>query len=321
MAQHYKPEQGDLLPFYWLNGELRNSAKVGPSTVPTLSQAMDYSVVLIEGIRINVAKKNICYGFRLGDYIKRMIAGCESLNLKSPFTFAQISSGLHQCIDENLKFLKANGKLTGLYVRPKFFLSDPVLKPYYGNTANVVIECVPFGKYLPSEGIAVTLADFIRTHRYSGYTTKGAGKYVEYGRLRDQSTSDYADVLQLGLGKGGKLIFTEGTSSNLFFVNRGKLLTAGVDDFILNGITRDSVLKMAKHLKIQTYEGEIGLSSILEAEEIFLTGTASFITPVKKIGKYELGVGPITKKMIKYFEKVRNGEVTEFNKWLTKFKI
>ena len=280
---------------------------------------MDYSVVLIEGIRVNVDKSGNCYGFRLKDYIRRMQEGWKELKLDCPYSFAKILDGLHRCIEENLIFMKKNGGLRNMYVRPKIFHSDPVVKPFYGCTTNVVIECLPFGNYLPPSGIAVTVGEYVRTHRYSGYTTKGGGKYVEYGRLRDSAPDEYADVLQLGLGKGGKLIFTEGTSSNLFCVRNGVLMTPGVDDFILKGITRDSILKMAKYLKIPTREEEVSLGVLFEAEEIFLSGTASFITPVNRLGRYQLKVGPVTKKLMDFFEKVRLGKIPYFSSWLTKF--
>lgn len=288
--------------------------------VATFSQTMDYSVLLIEGFRVNVYKGR-CYGFRMKDYIKRMMKGWKSLELSCPYTLSQILKGAEVSIHQNLRFLKKRGQFTNLYVRPKIYHSDPVIKPFYGQTTNVVIEMLPFGDYLPPSGISATLADYVRTHRYSGYATKGAGKYVEYGRLRDSAPSQYADVFQLGLGKGGKLFFTEGTTSNLFFVRNGVLLTSGLDDFILHGITRDSVIKMGKYLGIPVKVGEIPLSTVLECEEMFVTGTASFITPINQLGRYRIGIGPVTKKLMKFFEEVRTGQVKEFQKWLTPFNV
>lgn len=321
MSQKTKSEQGPLLPYYWLNGQLKNHQKHGVPLVPTFSQAMDYSVVLIEGLRVNVDSQKRSYGFRMKDYIKRMMTGWKDLELTSPYTLNQIIRGTEEAARANLLFLKQKGKLQNLYIRPKIYHSDPLIKPFYGSKTNIVIEMFPFGNYLPPSGIAATLADYVRTYRYSSYLTKGAGKYVEYGRLRDRTSSEYADVFQLGLGKGGKLFFTEGSTSNVFFVKKGQLLTAALDDFILPGITRDSVIKMARHLGISVKIGEVPLTTILECEEVFVTGTASFITPINRIGRYSLGIGPVTKKLMKFFEEVRNGKVSEFKHWLTPFTL
>ncbi len=316
----FKAQQGGLLPYYWLSGKLYNHNDNGLPVVPTFSQAMDYSVVLIDGIRVNVTKKGV-FGFRFKDHVKRLLKGWRQMNLQCNLTERQILKGLVDCVEANLKYLKSKRELQSIYVRPKIYHTDPVVKPFYGHQVEVVIECFPFGNYLPSGGISATLADTIRAGRYSHYATKGMGKYPEYGMIRESGAGKYDDVFQLGIGKGGKLIFTEGTTSNLFFVKNGKLFTAGTDDFILHGITRDSVIKMAKFLKIQVVEGEIGLSECLESEEIFVTGTASFIGPVTQLGRYKLGIGTVTRKLSALFEKVREGRVKEFAHWLTKFNV
>ncbi len=137
--------------------------------------------------------------------------------------------------------------------------------------------------------------------------------------LRDSRHGEYDDVLQLGIGHGGKLIFTEGTTNNVFFVDDGVLLTPGKDDFILMGITRDSVLQLAKFTGLKIKEGDIGLSTIVECKEAFVTGTASFITPVTRLGRFEMPVGPVTQKLMKLFAQAREGKIAKFKKWLTPF--
>ncbi|MBP9718381.1 aminotransferase class IV [Candidatus Gracilibacteria bacterium] len=280
---------------------------------------MDYSVLLIEGVRVNIVDESHALGFRLNDYVQRMFKGWKQLGLSCPWTPAQVLKGMVQCVQANLEHMKKQKSVQSMYVRPKIFHADALIKPMAGSSTRISIECFPLGNYVSDSGVTATLADYFRAHRYSGYETKGAGKYVEYGMLRDSTNHTYEDVFQLGLGKGGKLIFTEGTTSNLFFVKDGELYTPGMDDFILHGMTRDSVLKMAKVLGIRTHEGEIPLSLALEAEEIFLTGTASFITPVVKLGRYTLPIGPVTKKLSEFFGRVRMGKEKQFSKWLTPF--
>lgn len=314
----FKAQQGGLLPYYWFDSHICNHDEHGLPTVPTFSQAMDYSVVLIDGIRANVTKKGV-YGFRFKDHVKRMLEGWKQMNLKCDFSDKQVLKGLIDCVEQNFQYLKGKGELQSIYIRPKIYHSDPVVKPFYGRETHVVIECFPFGSYLPAGGISATVADFVRAGRYSHYPVKGMGKYPEYGMIRESANGRYDDVFQLGLGKGGKLIFTEGTTSNLFFVRNGQLLTPGSGDFILNGVTRDSVIQMAKFLKISLREGEVSLSDALESEEIFVTGTASFIGPVTQFGRYKLAIGPVTKKLAALFDKVREGQVKEFAHWLTQF--
>ena len=161
MAKKIVAQQGQLLPYYWHNGKVKSHFEHNIPVVSTFSQAMDYSVLLIEGFRVNVDKKGRCYGFRLKDYIERMMRGWKELKLRCPYTVNQILQGAEESIRQNLLFLKKQGGLQNLYVRPKIYHSDPVVKPFYGRTTNVVIECFPFGDYLPPSGVSATLADYV----------------------------------------------------------------------------------------------------------------------------------------------------------------
>lgn len=316
----FKAQQGALLPYYWFNGQLYNSHEDGMPMVPTFSQAMDYSMVVIDGLRVNMKTPTLFYGFRMEEHMKRMLNGWKELGCHTEYSLRKIMDGLYASIQQNLRYMKTHGGGKSLYVRPKIYSADQVIKPKAGREGSVVIECFPLGDYVSSEGLKITVSEYPRTHRYSTYSVKGGGKYVEYGSLRD-SREGFDDVLQLGFGKGGRLIFSEGTTSNVFFVQNNVLYTPTSEDFILEGMTRNTVIDLAKYLKLKVREQEVPLSMIVECDEVFLTGTASFVVPVSSVGNRELGPNPVTQKLMKLFKKVREGHEPKFSHWLTAFEL
>ncbi|GJM20785.1 MAG: branched chain amino acid aminotransferase [Planctomycetota bacterium] len=304
----------------WFDGELR---PLGESKVSLLAHTLHYGVGVFEGVRCYPqASGDECSIFRLDDHLRRLADSAKVCGLELPFDRATLSKA---CVD----VLQANA-FTNAYLRPVVWQDDASLSGLGSSpTVHVAVAAQPWGAYLGEEG----LRKGIRV-RVSAYRRGGHGSFFSRAKINGQyvaSTLAKREALALGLDEAlltdDKGHVCEGSGENLFMVRDGVLITPPGSAAILPGITRATVLHIA-----QTHREEFGIRAIREdeiprdalllADEVFLTGTAAEVTPVREVDLRQIGAGeagPITRKIQDaYFALVR-GEVEAPAKWRTPF--
>lgn len=284
------------------------------ATVHVLSTAVQFGSSVFEGIR--------CYStpagpaiFRLGDHIRRLFDSARIYRMETEYTRADIEAASAALVAKN--------ELDACYVRPM------ILRGYgaaglaaTGSPIEVYIACWPWGTYLGpaalEAGVDVCVSSW---HRPAPNTypslAKSAGHYNSSQLIRWQANADgYAEAI--ALGPGG--LVSEGSGQNVFLVRDGVLITPPLDGTSLAGITRDSILKIAHDLGIESREQLVPREALYTADELFFTGTASEVTPIRSVDRIRIGAGvagPITRTLQDRFMKVVHGEVEDRHRWLT----
>ncbi len=294
----------------WMDGKFVNWAD---ANVHVLTHTLHYGTGAFEGIRCYKTKKGSSI-FRLQEHVDRLFDSCHILNMKVPFTPAQIKKAI-------LDTVKVN-KLKECYIRPLVFFGYGAMGLYAtGNPVNVAIAAWPWGAYLGEDGlkngIRVKVASFARLHVNVSMTkSKTCGDYVNSTLAKSEAIAcGYDEALILDTNG----YVSEGTGQNVFIVRDGVLLTPPLPS-VLEGITRKSIIEMARKAKIEVQEVNITRDEVYIADEAFFTGTAAEVTPIREVDGRAIGKGkpgPITQKLQKQFFSIVKGESKGFNPWLT----
>jgi branched-chain amino acid aminotransferase len=296
----------------WVDGEIVDYEK---ATTHVLSFTLHYGLGTFEGIRCYKARGGRPAVFRLHDHVERLMKSCLAATIDLPYTHQQLSEAIQEVIREN--------KYGDCYVRPLVWLGEGSLS--VGSTDNevrVAIAAWPWGAYLGQEaleqGVRVCMSNFTRMSVAANLVkAKIVGQYVN-GVLakRDAKRNGYAEAILLD--QQGYV--TEGTGENLFIVRKGKIFTPPYGMSILAGITRDTLIELAKDDGFEIEEALLTRSDLFFADEIFFTGTAAEVTPVREIDGRKIGSGsrgPITERLQKSFFSVVRGENKKHESWLT----
>ena len=298
--------------YIWHNGKVVNWED---AKVHVLSHALHYGSSVFEGIRLY----NTPVGpkiFRLTDHIERLYNSAKIYRMQIPFSEAEIVNGCNQIIREN--------KLeNGAYIRPIAFrgYGEIGLAPKDDHQIDVSIAAWEWGTYLGEDalkdGVEVCVSSWQRVAPNTIPTmAKAGGNYLS-------STLISTEAKRLGFDEGialstdGKV--SEGAGENLFMVKNNILFTPPASAGILTGITRDTVIELSKNLGLTIKEEEINRESLYLADEMFFTGTAAEITPIRSIDRIDVGDGkrgPITEKLQERFFGLFNGNTEDSNNWL-----
>ncbi len=291
--------------YIWLNGKF---VKWQQAKIHVLSHALHYGSAVFEGIRLYNTIKGPAI-FRLNEHIERLFNSAKVFSMRIPFSKKDIKNAI-------IKLVKIN-KINQGYIRPIVFYGygKMGLNPE-GAELNIAIAVWPWGKYL-KEKVKVIVSDFIRLHPQSVISTaKVSGYYVNsIFATMEAKKKKYDEAILLDF----RGYVAEGPGENIFIVKKNTLYTPKPGSILL-GITRDSVIKIAKDLGIKTFEKDISVKELLNADEAFFTGTAAEITPIFKIDKKLINkgkIGPITQKIKETFEKIVRAELKNYYKWLT----
>lgn len=294
----------------WMDGKFINWAD---ANVHVLTHTLHYGTGAFEGIRCYKTKKGSAI-FRLQEHVDRLFDSCHILNMKIPFTRAQIKKAIVDTVKVN--------KLEECYIRPIVFIGYGAMGLFTkGNPIKVAIAAWPWGAYLGEDGIKngirVKVSSFARLH-VNVTMTKGktCGDYVNSTLAKSEAIACGYDEA-LFLDTNGYV--SEGTGQNIFIVRNGTLLTPPLPS-ILEGITRKSIIQMAQKEKIKVQEVNLTRDEVYIAEEAFFTGTAAEVTPIREVDVRSIGSGkpgPITKKLQTLFFKIVKGEARGYNSWLT----
>lgn len=300
----------DKLPI-WLDGEI---VPYENATTHMLSHTLHYGLGVFEGIRAYQGKDGRTAVFRLQEHVERLFDSCKIATIKIPFTEAQISDAI--------RTLLRNNKLADCYIRPLVWLGEGTIKVAASdNVVRVAIAAWPWGAYLGDEaleqGVRICVSSYTRIGIRANYEkAKICGQYVNSVLAkREAMANGYHEAILLDQ----QGFVAEGTGENIFLVRNGILYTPDRGASLLAGITRESILDLARDAGIEVREQALTRSELYLADEVFLCGTAAEVTPVREIDGRIVGTGrrgPITERIQKdYFAAVR-GENARREGWL-----
>jgi len=297
----------------WFNGEF---VSWDEANVHVLTHTLHYGLAAFEGIRAYKCDDSRSEVFRLSDHIDRLFASAHIAEIKIPFTKEQT----HEAI---MELLQVN-ELVEAYIRPIAFIGGGKIGLHPGdNPIDLVIAAYPWGTYLGegalSKGITTKISSFTRMGVNSFMTkAKITGNYANSVKAKLEATSLGFDEAILLDNEG---CVAEGTGENIFIVRRGVLKTPPLAS-ILEGITRDSVLQIAKDEGIEIETERITRDELYIADEAFFTGTAAEITPIREVDKRLIGTGepgPVTKRLQSRFFDIVEGRDPAYLDWLELF--
>ena len=296
----------------WLDGKF---VPWHEANVHVLTHTLHYGLGVFEGVRCYQTKKKKSAIFRLHEHVVRLFNSAIVLGIEIPFSQKEIFTAIQLVVRKN--------KLKECYIRPIVFLghNQMGLNPN-GVDVRVAIAAWPWGTYLGDEGISrgirVRISSFTRHHVNITMTrAKACGHYVNSILAKTEAVRDGYDEAILLDSQG---YVSEGSGENIFLLSKGRLKTPALSCSNLEGITRDSVFDIAKHLKIEVEEGRVTRDELYIADEVFLTGTAAEITPVREIDNRTIGNGKrgkATTRIQKMFFEIVHGNHAKFKKWLS----
>jgi len=296
----------------WLDGKF---VPWHEANVHVLTHTLHYGLGVFEGVRCYQIKKKKSAIFRLHEHVDRLFNSAIVLGIDIPFSQKEIFTAIQLVVRKN--------KLKECYIRPIVFLghNQMGLNPN-GVDVRVAIAAWPWGTYLGDEGISrgirVRISSFTRHHVNITMTrAKACGHYVNSILAKTEAVRDGYDEAILLDSQG---YVSEGSGENIFLLSKGRLKTPALSCSNLEGITRDSVFDIAKHLKIEVEEGRVTRDELYIADEVFLTGTAAEITPVREIDNRTIGNGKrgkATTRIQKMFFEIVHGNHAKFKKWLS----
>lgn len=293
----------------WMNGTLVNW---DDAKVHVLTHALHYGSSWFEGLRCYETKRGSAV-FRLGDHMRRLCESAKMYRTMVPYTREQLCNGVKETIRAN--------KLKACYIRPLVYRGYGEVGVFpLGCPVDLMIAVWPWGAYLGNDalekGIDVRVSSWNRSAPNTMPTmSKASGNYLSSQLIKMEAVMDgYAEGIALDVSG----YISEGSGENIFLVRDGIIFTPPLVSAILPGITRSSVLKLIEDAGLRVVEGFIPREMLLVADEIFLTGTAAEITPIRSVDKIEVGdgkPGPITRKLQKaFFDIVQNGN--DKHRWL-----
>ena len=299
--------------FIWFDGKMVPWAD---AQVHVLTHALHYGSAVFEGIRAYACADGTSAVFRLKEHSQRLLNSAKILRLNIPYTVDEISQGI-------LDTLKANKMKEG-YIRPLSFVGDGEMGVYPGNNkVHTIIAVWPWGAYLGPEalemGIRAKTSSFARMHVNTLMSkAKAAGNYVNSILAKIEAKEDGYDEAVM-LDTNG--FVSEATGENIFIVRDGIIKTTPWTS-ILGGITRDSVMKVARDLGYTVEEQQFTRDELYIADEAFFTGTAAEITPIREVDNRTIGAGhagPVTKHLQKEYFGVVKGQNAMYADWLSHY--
>ncbi len=289
----------------WIDGKLVGEEE---AKVSVLSPSLNYGFGVFEGIRAYWNGENLLV-FRLKDHMDRLLRSAKIIGLDVPYTADELTKAA-------VEVIRANGFKEDLYIRPVAYISKPQISlDVRGLQASVAIAALPFGKYLKVEGVRATVVSWRRVHTsMMPVMAKATGIYLNSIMAAVEARAKGYDEAIM-LNAEGKVV--EGSGENIFVVRRGVLMTPPVEDGILEGITRDTVITLANDLGLPVLEKSITREELYTAEEAFFAGTAAEITPIIEIDGRVLPKGPITQRIAEAYRRAVTGREEKYAYWLT----
>ncbi len=295
----------------WMDGAM---VEWRDAKIHVLTHTLHYGCGAFEGVRAYKTDKGPAI-FRLQEHTERLFNSAKILRMAIPFTQAQLNQAQIDVVREN--------KLESAYIRPLTWIGSKRLgvSPK-GNTIHLMVAAWLWGAYLGEEGlqrgIRVKTSSFTRHHVNITMTqAKAVSNYTNSILANMEATEDgYDEALLLDVSG----FVSEGAGENLFVVKHGVIYTPDLSAGALNGITRNTILHIAKDLGLEVVQKRITRDEVYISDEAFFTGTAVEVTPVRELDRIAIGTGsrgPITEKIQAAFFDIVNGRNPKYAHWLT----
>ena len=296
--------------YVWFDGKfvLRTRAKVSVTT-----HAIHYGTSVFEGIRAYWNTKNL-FIFRLKEHTRRFRNSGKFYHISLNFSDKQIKSGI-------IDLCKKNKLRKSCYIRPFYFVGQYGINLHVTKKAptHVAIITFPFGDLFNKNGISATVSEWRKFSDTSTPTqAKMGGNYLN-SILATQDAKRRGFDEAILLDQSGNV--SEAPGENIFLVKNNEIITPSLSSSALDGITRKSIITIAKEMGFKTKVRKVGKNELKLANEVFLSGTAAEITPVIKIDKKGIGdskVGNITKLLITAYSNIVMNKNKKYSHWLTK---
>jgi branched-chain amino acid aminotransferase len=300
-------DQADLI---WHNGEL---VAWEDAKVHVLTHGLHYGTGVFEGIRCYDTERGPGI-FRHVDHLQRLFKSAELYYMPIPYTLAELRSATHELIAAN--------ELRECYIRPLAFRGygqmglNPLEAP-----VEVSIAVWPWGAYLGEEGKRIGVRAKVSSwRRISNQSliphSKASGQYLNSVLAKIEATkAGYEEAILLD----EQGVVCEGSGENIYAVQDGRILTPPQTAGILDGISRKSVIQIARDLGIEVIERDIARAELYLADELFLTGTAAELVPVREVDDHTIGggdPGEITREVQRVFEDALHGRDARYAEWL-----
>ena len=300
----------DLKGKIWMDGEL---VKWSDAKIHVLTHTLHYGTGVFEGVRAYETSDGPAI-FRLEDHTNRLFESAKLIGMQIPYDAKELNDAQSQVVKIN--------NLKNAYIRPMCFYGSEGMGLRADNLkVHTIIAAWDWGSYLGDDkilnGIKVKVTDFPkRSEKSMLHKAKASGNYLySMLALKDALNSGYDEALILDIDDN----VNEGSGENFFTIINNTIHTPK-DATVLNGITRQTVMKIARDLNYRVEETNISVDDVKSSDEAFFTGTAAEVTPIIQVDNVKINdgkPGEITKKIQKiYFDLIR-GKVDEYSSWLT----
>lgn len=294
----------------WADGEL---VPWDDANVHFLSHALHYGTAVFEGIRAYNTPEGTAV-FRLHEHMIRLEASARAYSIPMTYTADQL--------DQATMDLLKKTEVDSAYIRPLVFYGTGSIGPApHGNTVHTMMAAFSFGAYLGEEGVQKGITAMVSSWRRINHnslipTAKGAGGYLNSMLAKQEAMRAGFDEAIM-LNDSGSV--SEGSGMNIFTVSGDVVYTPPVSAGILEGITRNSVIELLRNDGVEVVETVLARGSLYTCEEVFVTGTAAEVTPIREIDGRQVGSGQpgsITRKAQDLFAAAVNGKLDNFRHWL-----
>ena len=300
-----------FLPYAWFGGKCVPFAE---ATLSVATHALHYGTGAFGGMRAipNPADANEILLFRADRHARRLSQSARLL--LTELSEETIHAAIHA-------FLRANKPTCPVYLRPFVYTSDLGIAPRLHNIeTDFLIYGLELGDYLSPEGVSCRISSWTRQEdRSLPLRGKISGAYITSSLAKTEAVKSGFDEALL-LNSRGKV--SEASGMNLFLVRDGVLITPGVDQDILEGITRSSVLELAKAMGIPTLERPVDKSELFIADEVFLSGTAAKVTPIRRVETTELSSErPVMNAIRERLTAITEGRDPAYDHWVSRVRL
>lgn len=298
----------------WFNGKFVDWKE---ANIHVLSHVLHYGSSVFEGIRCYNTKQGPAI-FRLNEHVARLYNSAKIYRMAIPYSQEEFSQAIMDTV-------QING-LKACYIRPLVFRGYAELGVYPLNCpVESVIAAWAWGKYLGEEALELGVDVGVSSWRRMAPDTmpnlaKAGSNYMNSQLAKMESLfNGYHEAIMLDYSG----MVSEGSGENIFLVKEGDLYTPPMSSSLLNGITRDSIITLARDMGLEVVEQQIPREMLYLADELFLTGTAAEVTPIRSVDQITIGEGlrgKVTKKLQDSFFKILEGEAEDQYGWLTYLK-
>jgi branched-chain amino acid aminotransferase len=300
-----------FLPYAWFGGQCVPFAE---ATLSVATHALHYGTGAFGGMRAlpNPADTSEILLFRADRHARRLSQSARLLLTELP------EETIHQAITA---FLQANRPTCPIYLRPFVYTSDLGIAPRLHNIqTDFLIYGIEMGDYLSPEGVSCRISSWCRQEdRSLPLRGKISGAYITSSLAKTEAVKSGFDEALL-LNSRGKV--SEASGMNLFIVRDGVLITPGVDQDILEGITRASIMELARSMDIPVLERAVDKTELMIADEVFLSGTAARVTPVRRIESTDLSSHrPVMERLRDRLTAITEGRDPSYDHWVTRIRI